>query len=59
MISKNCIVAEALWTNLDQQNQSLAQTLLHLGKLAEDDHENYASAVKYICSLQPVQVRRC
>lgn len=52
---ENSTEAEALWKNLDQQNQSLAQTLLHLGKLAEDDYENYASAVKYICSLQPVQ----
>lgn len=48
--------AAALWTSLDQLNQSLAQTLLHLSKLHEGDPENYASAVKYISSLQPVQV---
>ncbi|KAJ7579260.1 phosphomevalonate kinase [Mycena floridula] len=47
--------ANALWTSLDQLNQSLAQTLLHIGQLHANDPENYASAVKYISSLQPVQ----
>ena len=49
--------AKALWTALDQLNQSLAQTLLHLSRLHDADPEGYASAVKYISSLQAVQVR--
>ncbi|TFK26468.1 Phosphomevalonate kinase [Coprinopsis marcescibilis] len=47
--------ANALWKELDQLNQSLAQSLLHLGKLYDDDPQNYANAVKYISTLQPVQ----
>ncbi|KAF8798715.1 phosphomevalonate kinase [Phlegmacium glaucopus] len=47
--------ANALWVHLNQLNQSLAQTLLHLSKLHEQDKNNYESAVKYISSLQPVQ----
>ncbi|KAF5317110.1 hypothetical protein D9611_003950 [Ephemerocybe angulata] len=47
--------ADALWKNLDQLNQSLAQTLLHLGKLYEEDPENYTETVKYISTLQPLQ----
>lgn len=49
-------VANALWVHINQLNQSLAQTLLHLLKLYEQDNENYESAVKYLSSLQPVQV---
>ncbi|KAF8893327.1 phosphomevalonate kinase [Infundibulicybe gibba] len=52
---ENSVEAKALWTSLDQLNQSLAQTLLHLSKLHDQDTENYASAVKYISSLQPIQ----
>mgnify|MGYP001320378956 FL=1 len=48
--------ANALWKSLDQLNQSLAQTLLHLGKLYEQDPKNYAETVKYISTLQPLQV---
>lgn len=48
--------ANALWKNLDQLNQSLAQTLLHLEKLHKQDPKNYAESVKYISTLQPVQV---
>lgn len=47
--------AHALWTSLDQLNQSLARTLLHLSLLHSKDAENYGSAVKYLSSLQPVQ----
>ncbi|KAF8161094.1 ribosomal protein S5 domain 2-type protein [Crassisporium funariophilum] len=50
------VEANALWTHLNQLNQSLAQTLLHLSTLYEQDEPNYKSAVKYISSLQPVQV---
>ena len=48
--------ADALWTHLDQLNQSLARTLLHLSKLHDQDPENYKTAVKYLSSLQAVQV---
>ncbi|EFI28147.1 phosphomevalonate kinase [Coprinopsis cinerea okayama7 len=47
--------ADALWKDLDQLNQSLAQILLHLGKLHDQDPQNYTEAVKYISTLQPVQ----
>ncbi|KAK2463275.1 hypothetical protein APHAL10511_004930 [Amanita phalloides] len=47
--------ANELWGSLDQLNQSLGQTLLHLSKLHASDCKNYESAVKYISSLQPVQ----
>ncbi|PFH51483.1 hypothetical protein AMATHDRAFT_142322 [Amanita thiersii Skay4041] len=47
--------ADPLWRSLDQLNQSLAQTLLHLSRLHKQDSGNYESAVKYISSLQPVQ----
>jgi len=50
-----CFLAEALWKHLDQLNQSLAQTLLHLSKLHDQDPVNYKSAVKYISTLQPLQ----
>ncbi|KAF9012325.1 phosphomevalonate kinase [Cyathus striatus] len=49
------IEADALWKSLDQFNQSLAQTLLHLSNLYEVNPQAYASAVKYISTLQPVQ----
>lgn len=49
------IEADALWKHLDQLNQSLAQTLLHLSKLHDRDPENYKNAVKYISSLHSVQ----
>jgi phosphomevalonate kinase len=50
-------LADALWRSLDQLNQSLGQALVHLTKLHAGDPNNYESAVKYISSLQPVQVR--
>ena len=49
------LLADALWKHLDQLNQSLAQTLLHLSKLHDQDSENYKNAVKYISSLHSVQ----
>jgi hypothetical protein len=52
------VLANALWVHLNQLNQSLSQTLLHLSKLYEQDKENYESAVKYLSSLQPVQVKK-
>ena len=51
----NCFIAETLWKHLDQLNQSLAQTLLHLSRLHDQDPANYKSAVKYISTLQPLQ----
>ncbi|KAF9049746.1 phosphomevalonate kinase [Panaeolus papilionaceus] len=47
--------ADALWTHLDQLNQSFAQTLLHLCKLHDQDPETYQEAVKYMATLQPLQ----
>lgn len=44
-----------MWKHLDQLNQSLARTLLHLSKLYDQDPINYKSAVKYISTLQPLQ----
>jgi phosphomevalonate kinase len=48
--------ADTLWREIDQLNQSFAQTLLHISKLHDQDTVNYGTAVKYISSLQPVQV---
>ncbi|KAI5889349.1 Phosphomevalonate kinase [Schizophyllum commune H4-8] len=53
--ANDTVKSKALWTALDQLNQSLAQTLLHLSRLHDADPEGYASAVKYISSLQAVQ----
>lgn len=47
--------AKALWTALDQLNQSFAQTLMHISKLHDDDPATYTEAVKYISSLQSLQ----
>jgi len=47
--------ADALWTHIDQLNQSLAQTLLQLSKLHDQDPKNYKKAIKYLSSLQAVQ----
>ncbi|KAL1673938.1 ribosomal protein S5 domain 2-type protein [Schizophyllum commune] len=55
--ANDTVKSKALWTALDQLNQSLAQTLLHLSRLHDADPGGYASAVKYISSLQAVQVR--
>ncbi len=52
------ISADALWKNLDQLNQSLAQVLLQLSTLHDKDPQNYESAVKYLSSLQSLQVRK-
>ena len=49
--------ALALWTSLDRLNHQLAQTLMDLSTLYEEDPHNYTASVKYIASLQPIQVR--
>lgn len=49
-------LAHSLWTTINQRNQSLANTLLHLSELYSQDPTSYVRAVKYISSLQPVQV---
>jgi len=51
------LLAQELWDEIDRLNQSLAKTLLLLSELYEKDKENYTDAVKYISSLQSVQVR--
>jgi phosphomevalonate kinase len=48
--------AHALWSTLDKLNQSLAQTLLQISRLASEHPAVYEKAVRYISSLQPVQV---
>lgn len=55
-VHTNVLPADTLWREIDQLNQSLAQTLLHIAKLHVQDPLNYGTAVKYISSLQPVQV---
>ncbi|KAG7098548.1 hypothetical protein E1B28_000483 [Marasmius oreades] len=52
---ENSVKAEALWNEIDQQNQSLAKALLQLTDLHSRDPENYSRALKYISSLQPLQ----
>jgi len=52
-------LADILWREIDQLNQSFAQILLHITKLHNDDPDNYGAAVKYLSSLQPIQVRKC
>ncbi|KAK0212677.1 phosphomevalonate kinase [Desarmillaria ectypa] len=47
--------ASALWTALDQLNQSLAQTLIQISNLYTVDPQSYESAVKYISSLNHFQ----
>ncbi|GLB37054.1 putative GHMP kinase family. Mevalonate kinase subfamily protein [Lyophyllum shimeji] len=47
--------ALALWTSVDKLNTRLAQTLVDLSKLYDEDQENYTTAVKYIASLQSIQ----
>ncbi|KIK67414.1 hypothetical protein GYMLUDRAFT_55186 [Collybiopsis luxurians FD-317 M1] len=47
--------AHTLWTALDQLNQSLASSLSNLSTLHSRDPKSYASIVKFISSLQPVQ----
>ncbi|KIK55390.1 hypothetical protein GYMLUDRAFT_76514 [Collybiopsis luxurians FD-317 M1] len=47
--------AHALWTSLDQLNQSLVSSLSHLSILHTQDPRIYASTVKFISLLQPIQ----
>jgi len=53
--SENPEEALALWTSIDRLNSRLAQTLVDLSKLYDEDTENYTTAVKYIASLQSIQ----
>ncbi|KAF7782555.1 hypothetical protein Agabi119p4_1931 [Agaricus bisporus var. burnettii] len=52
---ENSVEADTLWREIDQLNQSFAQTLLHISTLHDQDTVNYGTALKYISSLQPVQ----
>ncbi|KAJ3570366.1 hypothetical protein NP233_g4457 [Leucocoprinus birnbaumii] len=52
---ENSVEADTLWRDIDQLNQSLAQTLLHIAKLHDKDPDTYGEAVKYLSSLQPIQ----
>jgi phosphomevalonate kinase len=52
-------LADALWTALNKSNQELAKTLLSLCDMYERDQISYTDAVKFISSLQHVQVSLC
>ncbi|KAJ8076459.1 phosphomevalonate kinase [Marasmius tenuissimus] len=52
---ENAYIADALWNDLDQHNQSLAKALQQLTELHTRDPDNYSRALKYISSLQPLQ----
>ncbi|KAJ3865451.1 phosphomevalonate kinase [Lentinula novae-zelandiae] len=47
--------ANAVWTAIDQLNQSLASTLLRLSAFHSENPASYASIVKFISTLQPLQ----
>ncbi|KAJ3910032.1 phosphomevalonate kinase [Lentinula edodes] len=47
--------ANAVWTAIDQLNQSLASTLLRLSAFHSENPACYASIVKFISTLQPLQ----
>ncbi|KAF5393505.1 hypothetical protein D9757_000591 [Collybiopsis confluens] len=47
--------AHTLWSRVDQLNQSLASALSHLSTLHFKNPKKYASIVKFISSLQPIQ----
>lgn len=50
------LLALALWTDIDRLNTRLAETLAALSELYEQDASSYTTALKYIASLQPIQV---
>ncbi|KAJ3768665.1 phosphomevalonate kinase [Lentinula raphanica] len=47
--------AYAIWTAIDKQNQSLASTLLRISDYHSQNPLKYASIVKFISTLQPIQ----
>ncbi|KAJ4483413.1 phosphomevalonate kinase [Lentinula aciculospora] len=47
--------ANAVWNAIDQLNQSLSSTLLRISTYHSKDPANYASIVKFISTLQPMQ----
>ncbi|KAJ4497135.1 phosphomevalonate kinase [Lentinula lateritia] len=47
--------ANAVWTAIDQLNQSLSSTLLRLSVFHSENPASYASIVKFISTLQPLQ----
>lgn len=49
-------LASALWNALDTVNQALSKTLLRMSELHARDPAAYAKAVKYLSTLQSVQV---
>ena len=50
--------ANALWAALDASNKAFSETLLLLSELHDAQPAEYAVVVKYLASLQNVQVRR-
>ena len=52
------VVAGKLWDALNEQNHGLSQILLALSHLHAADPSAYAIVVKYLSTLQYLQVRR-
>lgn len=52
------VPAEELWNALDKVNHALSKTLLRLSELHARNEKAYVKAVKYLSTLQTVQVRR-
>ena len=50
-------LADELWNALDTVNRALSQTLLRLSDLHARNEKAYTKAVKYLSTLQTVQVR--
>lgn len=51
------VLADALWNALDKVNHALSKTLLKLSDLHARNEKAYTKAVKYLSTLQTVQVR--
>lgn len=50
------LAANALWDALNERNQAFSKVLLNLSLLHAEQPEQYAVVVKYLASLQSVQV---
>jgi hypothetical protein len=57
VLSSTRFTAHALWSAIDQWTRSLANTLTALCDMESRDPECYSGVVKYLSTLQPVQVK--
>jgi hypothetical protein len=55
---RDIYVAHALWTALDECNRALVKTLSEISHLETTNSSLYAGVVKYISTLQPLQVSK-